>query len=193
MAISRVTAVQDGTNPWQLAWTRAQGEQRLACTTYQATPSVNFKHNAMFVFAWTGRDAEPRWLGTRLSRPYVDAAHADLHGDGQWRMVAVEVAADGGHSLGVYRPIGFGYEGEWRGETVPGLERVAAFGALVLCWGHDANGAPRAWQLRPTPDGYRLLPLSLAPPALEMVAPIDATRLGGWWNGGWQIITLPSP
>jgi len=69
------------------------------------------------------------------------ALDADLHGDGQWRLVAVEVTRDGGHGLSVYRPIGFGYEGEWHSETLPHLDRVAAIGPVVLCWGRDTTGA----------------------------------------------------
>jgi len=189
--LTRVAAVKDTYRPWQLCWTQLPGEQRFAIAAYKATPMADFPHNCMFVFAWHDHTAEPRWLGSRLTRPYVDAAHANLRGDGQFRMVSVEVTRDGGHGLSVYRPIGFGYEGEWRTETVPGLERVAAFRATVLCWGRNAAGTPSAWRLLPQEDGYRLEPLPAAPPALEGVALIDPARLGGWWDGAWHVVQLP--
>lgn len=189
-SINRITAVKDVFHPWQLWWTRVDGEQRFVAATYKATPMVKFPHNCMFVFAWQGKTAEPRWLGSRLSRPYVDATHADLRGDGQWRMAAVEVTRDGGRGLSVYHPIGFGYEGEWRTERIPGLQRIAAFGTVALCWGKDASGSALAWRLLPVQDGYQLLPLPEAPPALEAVTLIDPAHLAGWWNGAWHVIPL---
>jgi len=141
--ISRVPGVKDDAHPWQLWWMRAQNQQCLACATDKTSPAVTAKLNGMYVFSWNGHEARPRWLGTRLSRPYLDATYADLHHDGQWRMAAVEVAEDGRRSLAVYRAVGFGFEGEWRSDPLPGLERVAAFTTLVLGWGVTPP-APRA-------------------------------------------------
>lgn len=187
----RVTAVKRIFRPWQCWWTHVDDEQRLACATYKATPYVPFLHNCMFLFAWDGRRAEKRWLGSRLSRPYLDAVHADLRGDGQWRMAAVEETRDGKHGLSVYHPIGFGYEGEWRLEAMPGLEHIAAIGGLVLCAGHDAAGVPCAWRLLPQADAYRLVALPVAPPTLEAVTQVDTEHLAGWWQAAWHVLNVP--
>jgi hypothetical protein len=189
---ARVTAVKETYHPWQLWWTRGNGEQRFAAATYKATPYAKFPHNCLFIFAWQDGAAEARWLGSRLSRPYVDAAHADLRNDGQWRMIAVEITQEGGRGLDVYRPIGFGYEGEWRSETIPGLERVTTFGTTVLCWGRDAGGKPVAWRLLPQAEGYRLVALPKVPPVLELVTSMEAGTLAGWWEGVWHIIPAPA-
>jgi hypothetical protein len=186
----RVAGVQGAFRPWQLWWTRAAGERRLAVATYKATPAMQFEHNCMFVFAWQDGEVDPRWLGSRLSRPYIDATHADLRGDGNWRMVAVEVTRDGKRGLGVYRPIGFGYEGEWRTQAVAGLQRVVACGDVAVCWGRDAAGKPLAWQLLPVGEAYRLAPLNPAPPAPQALVRLDAAHLAGWWDGGWHVIRL---
>ena len=186
--VARVTPVKDYYRPWQFWWSRVGNERRFAVATYKKTHFAPFPHNCMFLFAWKGGKAEARWLGSRLSRPYVDAAHADLRGDGQCRMVAVEQTKEGGRALSVYHPIGFGYQGEWRTEAIPGLERVANYGNIVLCFGHDAGRKPCAWRLLPEKDGYRLVALTKAPPAPEVLTRVDQTHLAGRWNGAWQIV-----
>lgn len=190
-AVRRVAAIPAEYRPWQLCWTHVAGEQRLAVAVYKSTPRMHFPHNCMFLYAWNNGVAAARWLGSRLSRPYVDATHADLRADHQWRMVAVEETHNSGRGVGVYRPIGFGYEGEWRTEAVPGLTRVVAIDGIVILWGQRA-GHPLAWRLLPAGEAYRLAPLRTAPPAPEALARVHATLLGGWWAGAWHIILLPT-
>ena len=184
-ACTRVTAIKDTYRPWQLWWSAAGGEPRLAAATYKATKFAPFEHNCMFLFAWKSGTAESRWLGSRLTRPYVDATHADLHGDGHWRLVAVEETRDGGRGLSVYQPIQFGYANEWRTETIPGLRHIAAYGHAVICW--TENGAA---QLLPAADGYALLPLPHFPPSPDLLALIGNNRLAGRWLGEWHVIQL---
>ena len=187
---ARVQAIKDYYHPWQIWWSGVAGERRLAVATYKATKFAPFAHNCLFLFAWKAGDAEARWLGSRLKRPYVDAAHADVRRDGNVRLAAVEITRAGGRGLSIYAPIQFGYAGEWHSEDIPGLERVAAFGLHLVCWGHDAHHQPCAWQIMLDGDSYRLDPLPVAPPALEMLAAIAPEQLAGYWNGAWRVIGL---
>ena len=188
---TRVKAVKDTYRPWQLCWTRAGEEQRFAAATYKATTFMDFEHNCLFLFTWQGNKAEACWLGSRLSRPYIDVTHADLRSDGYWRMVALETAQEGGYLLSVYRPIGFGYESEWQlTEVMSDLSEVAAYGNIVLCREAESTGTEAcAWQLLPEQEGYRLQPLPASPPALKAVARVDDGHLA-WWDGAWRCISL---
>ena len=187
---ARVTAVKDTYRPWQVWWSVKDGEERLAVATYKATKYAPFEHNCMFLFTWQDGAAEPCWLGSRLTRPYLEAAHADLRGDGNWRMAAIEETKDDDRGLSVYEPIQFGYANEWKTEAIPGLLHIAAFGNTILCAGRDAAGADIAWQLLPDGDGYRLAALPAAPPSLDLLTRLDAARLAGWWDGGWHVVSL---
>jgi len=189
-ACIRIEAVRPDYRPWQIWWSAKDGEARLAVATFKATKYAPFEHNCMFLFTWKNGNAEPCWLGSRLTRPYFEAAHADLRGDGRWRLAAVEETRDGGRGLSVYEPIQFGYASEWKTETIPGLQHIAAFGDIILCSGRDAAGATVAWQLLPEDDGYRLAALPAAPPSLDLLICLDATRLAGWWDGGWHVVSL---
>jgi len=188
--LTRLTAVKSIFRPWQLWWTRTRSEQRFAAASYKSTYFVPHEHNCMFVFSWQRHIATARWLGSRLSRPYVDATHADLRADGNWRMIAVEQTRDGGHALSVYHPIGFGYEGEWRmADPLPGLQRVAAYGNIVICYGENTADNVR-WARQLVWDGkqYVLQPLDVVPPAPEALARLDDTHLSGYWDTAWHLL-----
>jgi len=190
-AAARVEAIGDNDHPWQLWWATVDGERRLAAAAHRATYYARFPHHCMFLYAWQDGKATPRWLGSRLSRPYRDAAHADLRADGRTRLIALEETRDGGLGVSVYAPAQFGYTGEWRTEALPGLERLAARGSAVLCLGKDDAGKARAWRLRATDDGYQLALLPEAPPSLDVITTIDDARLAGWWEGAWHLFTAP--
>lgn len=84
-----------------------------------------------FVYGWDGRRLYPKWLGSRLSRPFDDATLGDLDGDGRDELVAVERTRDGALELAAYRWRGFGFE---RVATSDSLARVC--GPSVDASGH---------------------------------------------------------
>jgi hypothetical protein len=181
----RLGAVQDGFRPWRLWPSRDGDEPRFVVATYKATRFWPVEHRCMFVFSLRGETCAPAWLGSRLSRPYIAAAHADLRGDGRWRMISIEETEAGDRVVSVYAPIGFGYEGEWCSEPLPGVEEVTAFGATVLLWGHDGEGRPLAWRLLRDGDGYRLAAVADAPPEPAQVT-LRGGELVGWLAGNWR-------
>ena len=188
-APQRLEAVRDGYRPWKLWPSRVGDQARLAVGTWRATRLAPFEHRCHFVYSLAGEACEAVWLGSRLSRPYRTATHADLAGDGRWRLVAIEETEDGGTSLGVYQPISFGYEGEWRSPPVAGLTDLAAWGAMVVAWGRDGGGQAVAWRLARTADGYRLDALPAAPPTLDRVTCYNG-NLVGWWDGAWHRLAV---
>ncbi len=179
--------------PWKLWWSAVPGEERLAVATYKKTAFAPFEHNCMFLYAWKNGVVQKRWLGSRLTRPYLDATHADIRAAGDWRMVALEVTADGGTGISVYQSAQFGYLRNWNTETIAGLEEISAFDDMIILFGHDNTGKALAWRLLNN-DGeeYRLETLTETPPTLADVTRLDEHQLGGWWTGGWQSISLPA-
>jgi hypothetical protein len=74
-----------------------------------------------FVYGWDGRRLYPKWLGSRLSRPFEDATLGDVDADGRAELVAVERTRDGQLELAAYRWRGFGFE---RVAVAPPASRV---------------------------------------------------------------------
>ncbi|MBI5832413.1 MAG: hypothetical protein HZB16_08920 [Armatimonadetes bacterium] len=180
--VTWVEAVRDAYRPWHLGVSRVDDEPRLAVSTYRATRFWPEPHRCHFLYRWQGDLVEPVWLGSRLSRPYLQVAHADLRGDGRWRMVGLEHDQDEQPSLTVYQAIGFGYEGEWRSDVLPGAAHVAAIGGQVVVLAPD-----QAWRVVVDGQGYRLAPLSPVPPSLDGLVEWDG-RLWGQWEGQVHLV-----
>ena len=65
-----------------------------------------------FVYGWTlDGDLEPRFRGSRLSRPLVSATLRDVNGDGRAELLAVEKAPEGGQLVVAYAWNQFGFRG----------------------------------------------------------------------------------
>ena len=63
-----------------------------------------------FVYGWDGTRLYPKWLGSRLSRPFDDAVLGNVDGDAAAELVAVEHTRDGRRELAAYDWSGFGFE-----------------------------------------------------------------------------------
>jgi len=81
-----------------------------------------------FIYSWNGKTMYPKWLGSRLSRPFTDFTLADF-GSGV-RVVAVEETKDGANELAVYKWDGFGVTGEWSGARSDRLSGLEVLGSL---------------------------------------------------------------
>lgn len=180
-----VDAVQPTWRAWRLGWARAGGGWRLVAATHKQTRYWRVLHNCLFVFDWQDHQAVPWWLGSRLSRPYRDAVHGPLREASDDRLVALETTAERQTVVMVYRPMGFGYQGEWESAAVPGAERLMCLGAAVLVWG-QRDGNPWWARLRAEGEQYRLLDLPEPPPAPEAVVPAPDGHWAGFWAGAWH-------
>lgn len=174
----RVAEIKAAYRPYRLWPAHRDGRPQLAAATWKLTRFLPFDHNCLFLFGWAGT-VTPTWLGSGLSRPYTAACHADLRGDGTWRLIAIEVDAEGQPSLAAYHPAGFGYEGEWRSGSVPGLTELRAFGEVVVASGEQT------WQILPSDDGYRLVSLSADPLDLDGVVRAGDSLIGHG-DAGWS-------
>lgn len=64
-----------------------------------------------FIYGWDKEGIWPKWLGSRLSRPFEDYAFLDADKDGMDELVAIELLEDGRKVLNLYKWKGFGFEG----------------------------------------------------------------------------------
>jgi hypothetical protein len=108
--------VPAGWKPWKLAVADVDGDGRreIIVGVYKSTRYFPKPHNCLFIYAWDGRRAAPKWLGSSLARPFVDFAFVDSDGDGRAELVAIETRRDGRRCLALYSWNGFGFTLDWQ-------------------------------------------------------------------------------
>ena len=62
-----------------------------------------------FIFNLRENGVSPKWLGSRLSRPFMDFAFLDVEPPAGDELIAVEINPDGTHRLAAYSWNGFGF------------------------------------------------------------------------------------
>lgn len=82
-----------------------------------------------FVYTWTGKAFAPKWLGSRLTRPFTDFAFGAFKSGP--KLVSIEEAKGGGNELAVYKWDGFGFTRVWTGCRAKRLSGLVVLGQAV--------------------------------------------------------------
>lgn len=122
-------------NPWkiQVADVDGDGMKEIIVGVHKTTRFFPEPHNCLFVFGWDGEEAFPKWLGSRLSKPFVDFTFAELDTNAGEELVSLEVTQNGGRCLVVYSWCGFGFVGVWQSKNFAyaSLSRIGADEVLL--------------------------------------------------------------
>lgn len=102
--------------PWKLLVADVDGDGRreVVVGVYKATRFFPRPHNCLFIYSWDGQRAHPKWLGSSLSRPFLDFAFMDVDGDREEELVAIEMKRDRRLCVALYSWNGFGYTLDWQ-------------------------------------------------------------------------------
>ena len=98
--------------PWKLTTADVDGDgaRELLLGVHKSTRFFPSPHNCLFVYGWDGTRVFPKWLGSSLGRPFTDFGCANVDGDEEAELVAVERTRGGKRSLAIYSWCGFGFE-----------------------------------------------------------------------------------
>lgn len=102
-----------GQNPWKIRVKDIDGDSKLdVCVgVWKKSRSHPVVENRLYVYGWNGEQIFPKWLGSRLSSPFVDFDFHDIDGDGFEELVALEIQRNGLKRVMCYEWNGFGFEG----------------------------------------------------------------------------------
>lgn len=100
-------------NPWKVALGDVDGNgiDDISIGAYKESPLHPVMAKRPFIYSFVDGEIQPKWRGSRLSRPFIDYNFYDLDRDGIDELISIEILADGRNLINTYKWKGFGFEG----------------------------------------------------------------------------------
>ncbi len=102
-----------GHHPWKILLKDVDGDSRLdLCVgVWKKARYDPVFDNRLFIYNLEGQQLSPKWLGSRLSSPFLDFDFQDIDNDGVEELLALELQKNGLRRIMSYKWKGFGFEG----------------------------------------------------------------------------------
>lgn len=99
--------------PWKVALGDVDGNgvDEISIGVYKESPLHPVMAKRPFIYSFINSEMQPKWRGSRLSRPFIDYNFYDIDGDGIDELVSIEILKDGRNLMNIYKWKGFGFEG----------------------------------------------------------------------------------
>lgn len=100
-------------NPWKVTSCDVDGDGKveLSVGVYKTTALHSILTKRPFIYNWHKDGISPKWLGSRLSRPFDDYEFIDIDGDNLDELLAIEILDNGKKYVNTYKWKGFGFQG----------------------------------------------------------------------------------
>ncbi len=99
-------------NPWKIQTCDVDGDGKteISIGAYKTARFHPVMARRPFIYEWHGNAISPKWLGSRLSRPFDDYIFADIDADDIDELISIEHLEDGKRAVNSYAWKGFGFE-----------------------------------------------------------------------------------
>lgn len=99
-------------NPWkvQVCDVDGDGKPEVSLGVYTVAKYHPVYAKRPFLYEFSNHQLYPKWLGSRLSRPFDDYVFCDVNDDGKDELIASETTREGKEELNAYQWTGFGFE-----------------------------------------------------------------------------------
>lgn len=99
-------------NPWkvQVCDVDGDGTMEVSLGVYTEAKYHPVYAKRPFLYEFHNHQLYPKWLGSRLSRPFDDYVFCDVDGDKMDELISVETTREGKKELNAYKWTGFGFE-----------------------------------------------------------------------------------
>ena len=99
--------------PWKIALGDVDGNgiDEISMGVYKESPLHPIMAKRPFIYSFIEGEMQPKWRGSRLSRPFIDYEFYDLDDDGIDELISIEILKEGRNIINAYKWKGFGFEG----------------------------------------------------------------------------------
>lgn len=135
-------------NPWkvQICDVDGDGKPEVSLGVYTVAKYHPVYSKRPFLYEFKNHQLYPKWLGSRLSRPFDDYVFSDVDGDGKDELIASETTREGKKELDAYQWTGFGFESIG---VSPAYDTIcdlsASYGSVTAVCGTQSASAPKTF------------------------------------------------
>lgn len=99
--------------PWKVSLGDVDGNgvDEISIGVYKESPLHPVMAKRPFIYSFIDGEIQPKWRGSRLSRPFMDYNFYDIDGDGIDELISIEILKGGSNLINTYKWKGFGFEG----------------------------------------------------------------------------------
>ena len=99
--------------PWKVQVMDVDGDgvKEISIGVYKTAKFHPVMAKRPFIYNWDKEGLSPKWLGSRLSRPFDDYIFSDIDEDGMEELISIELLSNGRKVINSYKWKGFGFEG----------------------------------------------------------------------------------
>jgi hypothetical protein len=114
-------------NPWKVQTCDVDGDSKteISLGVYKTAVFHPVMAKRPFIYEWNGNAISPKWLGSRLARPFDDYIFADIDDDGIDELISIEHLKDGRKAVNSYSWKGFGFEGDGESDAFDDILSIA--------------------------------------------------------------------
>ena len=119
--------------PWKIVLGDIDGDvkKEISIGVYKKTPFHQTMAKRPFIYSYDNNKLQPKWRGSRLSKPFIDYNFHDIDGDGIDEIISIEILEDNKKVVNTYKWEGFGFEGFLESESFKDIRNLRIEDGLV--------------------------------------------------------------
>ena len=119
--------------PWKvvLGDIDGDGKYEVSIGVYKKTPFHKIIAKRPFIYSYENNKLQPKWRGSRLSKPFTDYNFYDIDKDGIDEIISIEILEDNRKVLNTYKWKGFGFEGFLESDSFKDIKDLRIEDGLV--------------------------------------------------------------